>query len=69
MTAMHVMGGAMTRFGKHPGVKAPELAQQAILAAVADAGIELKDVQAIYCANVLGGMILMRPFFRPYQQI
>lgn len=64
MTAMHVMGGAMTRFGKHPGVKAPELAQQAIMAAVADAGIELKDVQAIYCANVLGGMILGQVILR-----
>ncbi|WP_194790502.1 thiolase family protein [Pseudomonas sp. UFMG81] len=64
MTAMHVMGGAMTRFGKHPGVKAPELAQQAILAAVADAGIELKDIQAIYCANVLGGMILGQVILR-----
>ncbi|MND54758.1 putative acetyl-CoA acyltransferase [compost metagenome] len=64
MTTMHVMGGAMTRFGKHPGVKAPELAQQAILAAVADAGIELKDVQAIYCANVLGGMILGQVILR-----
>lgn len=64
MTAMHVMGGAMTRFGKHPGVKAPELAQQAILAAVADAGVELKDIQAIYCANVLGGMILGQVILR-----
>lgn len=64
MTTMHVMGGAMTRFGKHPGVKAPELAQQAILAAVADAGVELKDIQAIYCANVLGGMILGQVILR-----
>ena len=64
MTAMHVMGGAMTRFGKHPGVKAPELAQNAILAAVTDAGIELKDIQAIYCANVLGGMILGQVILR-----
>ncbi|MBZ9781402.1 thiolase family protein [Pseudomonas sp. REP124] len=64
MTSMHVMGGAMTRFGKHPGVKAPELAQQAILAAVADAGVELKDIQAIYCANVLGGMILGQVILR-----
>lgn len=64
MTAMHVMGGAMTRFGKHPGVKAPELAQKAILAAVADAGVELKDIQAIYCANVLGGMILGQVILR-----
>lgn len=64
MKQMHVMGGAMTRFGKHVGVKAPELAQQAILAAVADAGLELKDIQAIYCANVLGGMILGQVILR-----
>lgn len=51
-------GGAMTRFGKHPGVLAPELAQQAILQAMHDAGVEPRDIQAIYCANVLGGMIL-----------
>ncbi|MCQ4325572.1 propanoyl-CoA acyltransferase [Stutzerimonas stutzeri] len=64
MTQMHVMGGAMTRFGKHVGVKAPELAQQAILAAVADAGVALADIQAIYCANVLGGMILGQVILR-----
>ncbi|MHC6225354.1 thiolase family protein [Pseudomonas sp. X10] len=64
MSQMHVMGGAMTRFGKHPGVMAPELAQQAILAAVADAGVALKDIQAIYCANVLGGMILGQVILR-----
>ncbi|MDH4553950.1 thiolase family protein [Pseudomonas sp. BN417] len=58
MSQMHVMGGAMTRFGRHQGVMAPELAQQAILKAVADAGLALADIQAIYCANVLGGMIL-----------
>ena len=31
MSQMHVLGGAMTRFGRHPGVMAPELAQEAIL--------------------------------------
>ncbi|MGE7992217.1 thiolase family protein [Pseudomonas sp. NPDC089554] len=64
MKHMHVMGGAMTRFGKHSNVKAPELAQQAILAAVADAGLALQDIQAIYCANVLGGMILGQVILR-----
>ena len=58
MSQMHVMGGAMTVFGRHPGVMAPELAQRAILDAVADAGLQLADIQAVYCANVLGGMIL-----------
>lgn len=58
MQDVYITGGAMTRFGKHAGVMAPELAQQAILKALDDAGIEKHEVQAIYCANVLGGMIL-----------
>ncbi len=35
-----ISGGAMTPFGRHPGVLAPELAQQAILKAVDDAGVD-----------------------------
>jgi acetyl-CoA acetyltransferase len=55
---IYITGGAMTKFGRHPGVMAPELAQQAILKALDDAGVSKDDIQAIYCANVLGGMIL-----------
>ena len=58
MQDIYISGGAMTPFGRHPGVLAPELAQQAILKAVDDAGITLDDIEAVYCANVLGGMIL-----------
>lgn len=58
MQDIQIIGGAMTRFGRHPGVLAPELAQQAILRALDDAGVTPADIQAVYCANVLGGMIL-----------
>ncbi len=58
MQDIYISGGAMTTFGRHTGVLAPELAQQAILRAVDDAGIALDDIEAVYCANVLGGMIL-----------
>jgi acetyl-CoA acetyltransferase len=58
MKDIFITGGAMTPFGRHTGVLAPELAQQAILKAMDDAGVAPRDVQAIYCANVLGGMIL-----------
>ena len=58
MQDIFITGGAMTPFGRHPGVMAPELAQQAILKAIDDAGIDRSEIQAIYCANVLGGMIL-----------
>ena len=58
MQDTYITGGAMTPFGRHSGVLAPELAQQAILKAMDDAGVSPGDIQAIYCANVLGGMIL-----------
>ncbi|NMF89020.1 thiolase family protein [Aromatoleum petrolei] len=58
MQNIYMTGGAMTAFGRHPGVLAPELAQQAILKAMDDAGVAPGDIQAVYCANVLGGMIL-----------
>jgi acetyl-CoA acetyltransferase len=58
MQDIYINGGAMTRFGRHPGVLAPELAQQAILKAIDDAAVSKDRIQAIYCANVLGGMIL-----------
>ncbi|WP_157264315.1 thiolase family protein [Azohydromonas aeria] len=58
MQEIYIHGGAMTRFGKHPGVLAPELAQQAILKALEDTGVSRGEIQAVYCANVLGGMIL-----------
>ncbi len=58
MQDIYLHGGAMTPFGRHPGVLAPELAQQAILKALADADVPAGRIQAVYCANVLGGMIL-----------
>jgi len=58
MKDVYITGAAMTPFGRHAGVLAPELAQRAILSAMDDAGVQPRDIQAIYCANVLGGMIL-----------
>jgi acetyl-CoA acetyltransferase len=58
MKDIYITGGAMTQFGRHTGVLAPELAQQAIVRAMDDACVQPRDIQAIYCANVLGGMIL-----------
>ena len=58
MKDIYITAGAMTPFGRHTGVLAPELAQRAILGALDDAGLDAGDIDAIYCANVLGGMIL-----------
>jgi acetyl-CoA acetyltransferase len=58
MPTTYIRGVGMTPFGRHANVLAPELAQRAILAALSDAQMSLHDIQAIYCANVFGGMIL-----------
>lgn len=58
MPTTYIRGVGMTPFGRHANVLAPELAQRAILAALSDAQMSLGDIQAIYCANVFGGMIL-----------
>jgi acetyl-CoA acetyltransferase len=58
MSTTYIRGVGMTPFGRHAGVLAPELAQRAILSALSDAQMSLDDIQAIYCANVFGGMIL-----------
>lgn len=58
MTTTYIRGVGMTPFGRHAGFLAPQLAQRAIFAALSDAQMSLDDIQAIYCANVFGGMIL-----------
>jgi acetyl-CoA acetyltransferase len=58
MSTSYIRGVGMTPFGRHAGVLAPELAQRAILSALSDAQMSLGDIQAVYCANVFGGMIL-----------
>lgn len=62
-----IEGVAMTRFDKQPNTLAPELAQGAILNAVKDANLTLNDIEAIYCANVFGGMILGQLIVRDLQ--
>jgi acetyl-CoA acetyltransferase len=53
----YIAGVSITRFGKHLELKLKALAGDAINQAVADAGIELRDLQAAYMANAAGGVI------------
>jgi len=52
-----VAGGGMTAFGKYPDVSLKALAGEAIRAALADAGMEPKDIQAAYMGNAAAGTI------------
>jgi acetyl-CoA acetyltransferase len=51
-----ILGAGLTRFGKFPEKTISELAHPAILAALQDAGVSTKEVQAAYCGNVYLGM-------------
>lgn len=52
-----IAGGGMTAFGKFPSLTLKELAGDAILAALADAGLEVGDVEAAYMGNAAAGTI------------
>lgn len=62
-TPIYIAGAAMTRFGRHEA-SMQDLAQTAVLDALADAGIETPAVEAIYACNVFGGMALGQVLMR-----
>src|SRR3990172_6623775 len=69
MRDVAVIGVGMTQFGKHTGRTIRELGEEALWAALQDAGMKPKDVQVAYVGNALGrlsgqemiaGQILLR---------
>lgn len=58
MRDVYITGAAMTRFARHEDRSMQDLAQEAVLGALTDADIAPSTIQAFYCANVYGGMIL-----------
>ncbi|MET4575981.1 thiolase family protein [Ottowia thiooxydans] len=50
-----IAGIGISDFGRFPDLTEEALAQSAILAALKDADVTLRDVQAFYCGNALGG--------------
>ena len=65
MSEPTIQGIAITDFGRFPECTEEALAQRAILDALADAGIEMADVQAFYCGNVFGQMLPGQRALRP----
>lgn len=61
---LYIAGVAMTKFGRHDNLSMQDLAQEAIIGAIADAGLEPGDMQAFYCGNVYGGMALGQVLMR-----
>ncbi|MEO3862335.1 thiolase family protein [Acrocarpospora sp. B8E8] len=52
-----IRGVGMTPFGKFLGSSMKDLGRQAAQAALADAGMEVGDIQAVFFANALAGLI------------
>ncbi len=50
-----VLGIHMTKFGKHPDRDLIDLASEAVLGALGDAGVTMKDIGVIGAGNLLGG--------------
>jgi benzoylsuccinyl-CoA thiolase BbsB subunit len=58
MREVAVVGAAMVPFGKYPDRTHSQLAAPAVLGALADAGADRSSVDAVYCGNVTGGMLV-----------
>ncbi|HEV7686093.1 MAG TPA: beta-ketoacyl synthase N-terminal-like domain-containing protein, partial [Acidimicrobiia bacterium] len=50
-----ILGITMTRFGKHPDKDVVDLAAEAALGALSDAGVKMKDMGVLAAGNLLGG--------------
>ena len=48
MNAVYIIGVGMTRFGKYPDRHLRDLASEAMDAALADAGLGRKDLEAVF---------------------
>lgn len=52
-----VAGVGMSRFGKHLDTGLKALGREAVLEALADAGVEKQDVEAAYVGNAMAGLV------------
>jgi benzoylsuccinyl-CoA thiolase BbsB subunit len=57
MREVSVIGVGMTPFSKYRDKSLSEIGWPAVKAAIEDAGVEKKDIEAAYCGSALGGMM------------
>ena len=53
MSDVYVVGTDMIKFGRFPDRTVPKMGGEAALLALADAGLSIKDMQAMYCGNLM----------------
>jgi benzoylsuccinyl-CoA thiolase BbsB subunit len=61
---VYVSGVGMTRFGKHRARSIEDLGREAVLAAMADAGIGAEAIQEAYCGSYMGGPLIGQRILR-----
>ena len=52
MSDVYVLGVDMIKFGRFPDRTVPSLGAEATLMALDDAGLTIKDMEALYCGNL-----------------
>ena len=62
MSDVYIVGVDMIKFGRFPETSVPRLGSQAAMMALDDAGLALKDMEALYCGNLgqAGAMVGQR---------
>jgi acetyl-CoA acetyltransferase len=62
MSDVYIVGVDMIKFGRFPEISVPTLGSTAAMMALDDAGLALKDMEALYCGNLgqAGGMVGQR---------
>lgn len=64
MSAVHIVGAGMTRFGKFPESTTRTLAEEAVAEALGDAGVAAGEVGLVFFANAVGGLITGQEMIR-----
>ena len=59
MTEAYIVGIDMIPFGRYPGRTVPELGAEAALLALDDAGLGIRDMQALYCGNLMEAHLMV----------
>jgi acetyl-CoA acyltransferase len=64
MTEVDIVGAAMTRFGKFPDRNIRSLAEEAVGAALIDAGLTAADVGMVFFSNAVAGILTGQEMIR-----
>src|SRR5262245_38865812 len=65
MPRVAIVGAAMCRFGRYPEKSVQDLGWPVVKAAVRDAGIEPRQIQAAYVGSAYGGRLVGQRVLRP----